>query len=361
MSKKVIRRYQLYEYAKKENHAGTKAVEDAHEILASMGYESLYIHLFSTRPGLLNKIGRQLVYLHDFHGLPKKVEEGSFILIQYPLHHRQINRNHILRAMKEKKKIHVIALVHDIEELRKTLYDSYHIKEFEDMLGYADCFIVHNDRMKAFLMSKGISEERIVSLGIFDYLMKEERSEPEFSKNVLIAGNLEAEKAGYIKGLGELNRVQFELYGPNFNPEHERPNIHYNGSFPSEELPERLGSGFGLVWDGDSIRTCDGNAGEYLKYNDPHKLSLFLALGLPVFVWKQAAVADFVRERQVGFCIDSLLEMQDILSGVDRDSYHRLAENVKAVSEELRNGDYLKNAVRRAEDRISAECAVINK
>ena len=46
---------------------------------------------------------------------------------------------------------------------------------------------------------------------------------------------------------------------------------------------------FGLVWDGISVETCAGVYGEYLKVNNPHKTSLYLASGIPVIIWKEAA------------------------------------------------------------------------
>lgn len=61
----------------------------------------------------------------------------------------------------------------------------------------------------------------------------------------------------------------------------------WHGSFKPEESPEHLQG----VWDGDSVDTCAGNTGAYLRYNNPHKTSLYLACGMPVIVWKEAAIA----------------------------------------------------------------------
>ena len=56
---------------------------------------------------------------------------------------------------------------------------------------------------------------------------------------------------------------------------------------------------FGLVWDGTSLDGCNGRYGEYLKFNNPHKTSLYLSCGIPVIIWKEAALADFVEEHKV--------------------------------------------------------------
>ena len=88
------------------------------------------------------------------------------------------------------------------------------------------------------------------------------------------------------------------------------PNINYHGSFGVDEIPSKLTRGFGLVWDGDSLDGCRGQSGQYLRYNNPHKLSLYLSSGLPVVIWTGAAEAGFVREHGVGLCVDSLNDLE---------------------------------------------------
>ena len=144
------------------------------------------------------------------------------------------------------------------------------------MLSIADSIIVHNDKMKGFFTKKGISENKLVSLKIFDYLMDKEATSKNviFERAISIAGNLDINKSAYIAQLGKLGIV-VHLYGPNFSHSLEQyEDIQYHGSFPASEIPNQLNSGFGLVWDGNSVDTCSGDFGEYLQYNNPHKLSL---------------------------------------------------------------------------------------
>ena len=53
--------------------------------------------------------------------------------------------------------------------------------------------------------------------------------------------------------------------------------------------------------------------GEYLQYNAPHKMSLYIRCGLPIIVWEKAGLAPFVKKNNVGICISSLTELEDIL------------------------------------------------
>ena len=56
--------------------------------------------------------------------------------------------------------------------------------------------------MKKALMKKGISEDSMVTLKMFDYLIKEGNELPECTKseenNIIIAGNLSSYKVGYV-------------------------------------------------------------------------------------------------------------------------------------------------------------------
>ena len=123
-------------------------------------------------------------------------------------------------------------------------------------------------------------------------------------------------------------------------------NIFYHGAFPADELPLKLNGKFGLVWDGYSADGCQGTFGQYLKLNNPHKTSLYLASGLPVIIWKEAALASFIVENNLGFAVDKLSEINEKLSQISDEQYKIMANNVKGISAKLRNGEYIKTALK---------------
>lgn len=100
--------------------------------------------------------------------------------------------------------------------------------------------------------------------------------------------------------------------------------------------------GWGLVWDGDSITTCDGVLGDYLRYNLPHKLSLYIAAGLPVIVWSQSAVADWVKENHLGLVVDSLEELPERIAAVTEAEHRDYIAHSRKMGNRLRNGEMLK-------------------
>lgn len=343
-----MKTYQIVEVAGKNNDAGTKAVQDAAVIAKKNGFTPVYVKMCTTKEGALAKAERQLGFWYDWRAAYRAIEPDSIVLLQNPFHYKQLTREKVLRKLKEVKKVKFISLVHDVEELRRFRYDDYYKSEFESMLALVDVLIVHNDRMAEFFRRRGVPEEKLVLLHIFDYLQDHEPAvAPAFEKKITVAGNLDTKKCAYIKELSRLHDVEVQLYGSNFDPAmKDCAHIHYGGSFPPDEIPSKLTGGFGLVWDGTSIDGCHGDAGQYLRYNNPHKLSLYLSSGLPVVIWSGAAEADFVQQHRVGIVVDSLFDLPKKMAELTVAEYLSIAQNVEKVAKDLIKGVYLGEALK---------------
>ncbi|MDG2939877.1 sugar transferase [Bisgaard Taxon 10/6] len=346
-----MKKYQIVELSTEHNHAGSKAVQDVYDIAVSLGYKANVIRTATTVDSFMAKIMRQILFFIDWLKVYFSIEPNSVVLIQNPYHHKQLIRNWVLNRLKKTKNVKFISLVHDVEELRRSLYNDYYKNEFETMLSLANVIIVHNDKMKAFFVEKGYSEALLVSLGIFDYLQSPvKESRVTFERAISIAGNLDIKKSAYIAQLGALPAINVHLYGPNFEHSLENfSNIQYHGSFLATEIPRKLTTGFGLVWDGQSIETCTGDFGEYLQYNNPHKLSLYLSSGMPVVIWDKAAEAEFVKKHNVGLCVPSLTELQDKLNAITEQEFDEMVNNVEKQTAYLSCGKYTEKALSEAE------------
>lgn len=340
-------KFQIFEVTEQFNHAGSKATSDVAEIAEELGFKKVLVVMDGSKEGIIPKIKRQIRWFKDWNKVYQSIPNDSVVLLQEPFHNKQINRYSNLKKLKDNKHVKFISIVHDVQPLRGDK-DVYYEKEFQQMLELSDVFVVHNEKMKSYFLELGISDDKLITLEIFDYLYKKEDKEFKFSKSITMAGNLDAYKAPYIKDLKTIKDVNFELYGLNFNKSIEGENIHYNGVVPSDELPNKLNSGFGLIWDGTSIETCAGPLGNYLKFNNPHKLSLYLASGLPVVIWRQAAEAAFVEKHHLGITVDSLHDLSDILKNIDEKTYQEYLKNVNVISNELMNGVYTKKALEKS-------------
>ena len=120
-------------------------------------------------------------------------------------------------------------------------------------------------------------------------------------------------------------------------------NIEYAGVFKPEETG-CISGGWGLVWDGDSIDSCTGDLGEYLRYNTSHKTSLYLSAGIPVIVWEQSSLAGWVKEQNIGITVKSLHDISSAISGLSNADYAHIINNVRAIAVRLRRGYFMKQA-----------------
>lgn len=333
-----MNKYYLQVVGENNNTASLKAKIDIEKILNGEGYTPLYNNWSK-----LNKI--------NFLAAVIKIvfQKEAIIIMQYPfVTKKQLT---LLRVVKKFSNIKLISIIHDINSLRNMSDEKEEIIFFNTN----DCVISHNNKMTQWLTKSGVKVP-IIDLEIFDYLndgVKEDiYTDINNFRNIYFAGNLDKNKSKFIydKEIEKLD-IKINLYGPNYdNTERKINNIEYRGSFSPEELSNQFGEGFGLIWDGTSTEKCDGINGEYLKYNNPHKTSLYLVSGLPVIVWENAALADFVKKYKVGFAVKSLVEIEGIINNMTLEEYQKLKNNVIVVKERLLNGKFTINAIRKCED-----------
>ena len=84
-----------------------------------------------------------------------------------------------------------------------------------------------------------------------------------------------------------------------------------------------------------------------MKFNNPHKTSLYITTGLPILIWREAAMAQFVINNNIGIAIDSLIDLDKILDDVTIDEYRVMRKNVLELSKDLKNGNYTKRIVKK--------------
>lgn len=340
----------LYTYNKK--NAGNKARDDVNEILTKEGYSPLKVSISD-----LDKLSTLKSHKKKYDTLKSAfsvLKPNDEVVIQFPLIYHTIFLPRLLTAL-NRKNVRVKFLIHDLESLRILSSDSkitlkqrirLNIQE-KFSLNKADKVIVHNTKMQQTLIERGFSPDNLVTLEIFDYLIPHfdlDKTKKNFSKTFIVAGNLIKSKSGYLYNLPE--NIDCNLYGVGYDEKAGSQNISYKGSFLPDELPSELEGAFGLVWDGPESTTCSGVFGQYLKYNNSHKASLYLASEFPLVVWKQSAMADFVLKNECGIVVESLYDLSDKIDTMSSKEYEKLIDNAKVVGEKIREGHYLSSALK---------------
>lgn len=337
-----------------EYNASSKARQDVEKILDEVGYQKFFIN---TRNGIqkskLLKPFQLLTYIKNkniWNKELKKVEKGDTLIIQYPIINTTLGIENVIK--RHAKRIEIIALIHDMDSLRytpenegKMLYKRVK-REDEKFLNSCTHIIAHNNKMKEELIKLGNNENKITTLKLFDYILSEQIIEKEHKKEdpIIIAGNLSKQKAKYLQYLKDIDSVKFNLYGIGY--EGDELNVDYKGAFLPVELLNNLEGSMGLVWDGVSKDTCVGGFGNYLKYNNPHKVSMYLTAGIPVVIWKEAALAQFIIDNNLGYTIEKLDDITELQKNITKEDYKIKITNAKKISQKLRNGEFLKNALK---------------
>lgn len=327
--------------------ARSKAREDVNRIAQGKGFTPILINTRTTTEqaagGAQSFLSKLLYNFRKFFillGSLLSIKRGSLVLFQYPFApFGEVFTYFFCRCLKFKK-CHLIVLVHDIVHYRETeVFNKTEIK----ILNLASELILHTPQMRKLFTENGIERPNRL-LWLFDYLTDEI---PVYVNNqsnsncITFAGALS--KSLFLKNLRDVqfDNIQIHLYGNKPDDTASYPDwMKYISRFSPENVTA-LTEGWGLTWDGDRIETLHGPFGNYLKYNSSHKISLYIAAGIPVIISKESALAEFVEKNKLGITISSLLELDKRISEFDKEELQIIRKNVAEMSTVLRKGGRL--------------------
>lgn len=332
-----------------------KAKQDIDTLMAGMGFRNIAVRGVGGRKAetFMRKV---FSLVHSLFVLKR----GDVLVMQYPY-----KKFYALQCRAARfKGAHTITLIHDLGTFRRRKLTA---PQEMRRLSHTDYIIAHNDRMKQWLVEHGRDGSTVGTLGIFDYLSpslsppsRESTMAPGASplggeggfmagveRSVIYAGGLWEKKNAFLYDASdELEGCVMDLYGSgNLDSSRFGKNIRYHGRIDSDEFIGMDKSGWGLVWDGDSCDGCGGIWGEYLKLNNPHKCSFYLRAGLPVIVWSQSAMADFVLGNKVGIAVERLADIPQALAVIGAGEYRAIAANVAQMQRRLNEGHYFRKAM----------------
>lgn len=344
--------YAISQWSRATYDAAGKAMRDVFAVLQTKNVKTIWSMPKSSKKFLK---ALDLPYLVVF--LLFRAGKEDYIFYSIPENHIKIK---LLKAFRPIKKYKIICFINDLNAIRHgdpaTEEGRKWIASELAEVGVADYVLAPNKNAVAMLKEHQITSE-IIPIGVWDYLMTEEliTEIDKRQKQAQQAGRGEKIRLAYA---GNLNKAEFltkmtfdnsdidvQLWGIiNDERKAELPYFcQYNGKVPADEIPAEICTmDYGLVWDGNGADEIEGNFGAYTRYNNSHKCGLYLASGIPVIVWSQGGMADFVKEHACGICIDRLSELEAKLQSAD---YETLKRNAMMVAGELRRGVYLSKAL----------------
>lgn len=320
--------------------ASAKAPGDVRQVCIDHGMQPIDLHSFDRSTpaarvwALLRSAGQVATNAARFAG-------SADLVVQYPL--GRVNERLVTSIPRRGRSV---CLLHDLELLRRPSLVPGELR----VLNHFDVVVAHSEAMAERLRAEGV-DAQVEVLGAFDFLGPRHLLPATERPEVLfVFGNLSPEKAAYLYADGDqgAETVPVHAYGPGCDVTRLPTGTTWHGLLDPAE-PALAGiSGFGLVWDGGSADGLSGPYGDYLRYNAPHKFSLYLALGIPVIVPTAAAVASLVRKRGIGACADSVAEARSVVSRCSSAEWSGMLQAVRELQPELLRGQFTLRALARA-------------
>ena len=345
-----MRRCYLSKNYKDVNSGGNKAKTDVEKIMDKLGFVNIGLKQTQHR----SKIKGYLITLAGVLKAAFSLKKGDILVIQYPFkkYYSFICKATHIRGGK------VVTLIHDLGSFRRRRLST---KQEHKRLANTDYIVALSPEMKEWLANNEYKQP-IGILKVWDYLSDEEPKEKNFQDHaeILYVGALNTKRHSFMYAFDKImkpDNYSFSIYGGGFDLGLTDHKEQFNniGFMPSDDIISSATGNFGLVWYGHSMHEIDGAYGEWLKLTIPHKFSLYIRCHMPVIVWASSAQASFVKEYKVGFCINSLEDLNDKLTSLSSEEYEEMKSNVIRLCAQLKEGYYFTQAYLEAEKYFLAD------
>lgn len=332
-------------YINRGTKRSKKPFDDIDDIMAEMGIVDIGLRSNKKMNAITDLIWKFLSVCKAMF----KIKQGDVLVLQYPLR----KYYEFICDVTHLKRAHVITLIHDLHSFRKKRLS---VKREIKRLDHSDVIIVHNENMKAWLLEHGCKAKMEI-LGIFDYLSSDDVKCIDTAicasdkYDLMYVGDLSPKCNMFLYKIPELLRENhLFLYGFNFQDKYlcNKERTSFMGYVKDYDLMKASKGNFGLAWYGESLIKGEGMIGEYMPYNNPHKVSLYIRCNIPVIISKEAGLAKFVEENAIGICVDNLIDIYDTLSKISLDEYKKMKQNVCALSVKLSEGYFTRTAIQKA-------------
>ncbi|WP_022770281.1 sugar transferase [Butyrivibrio sp. NC2007] len=274
---------------------------------------------------------------HRMDGIISSLRQRDVVIFQFPswsgLRYEEFLCNHI-KAYQNAK---LIIFVEDVEALqmdpdRMTL--PYCVRLFNK----ADGLILPSRRMFKVLKEAGLqlTEGQMTYQPIWDYPTDIQVTSHQFIKRMIFTGD-----PARFPFLQEYKgTTPIDLFSLSDISRQNGQNVNWHGYKDADELFwENAKGGFGLVW-------CDDTYFEqYYCMNQPYKLGVFLAEGLPVIMRKGSHQEAFIRDNNLGIIAETLDEADQIIQNMSEEEYRGYLAAVCKVQDLSVKGFYTRKTL----------------
>ncbi|WP_057770831.1 SP_1767 family glycosyltransferase [Lactobacillus selangorensis] len=295
-----------------------KEAQDYTEFVHELGYDYVNIETYQRNDESYEALTARI------DGILAGVKPGDLLIYQYPSHiDEQFEMTFIERA--SFRGIYIVPVVHDYKRLH------FYNPGFDEarLLRISRANIIPTQAMEAELRQEAVGTPFLLQ-NCWDFKTDKSFSEALPDKKVILAGH---DQDSDVITNWSVNAPIIAI--GNYN----HPDSNVIRTTSTHEMIDKMPNGFGLARHGDN----------YSKYNLPCEVVMYLALGMPVFVWQGPPAAQLVTENHLGYAIQSVDEIDSIFAALHDSDLWNLQRRVQAFGTMLRNGYFTRQAVLKTE------------
>lgn len=264
-------------------------------------------------------------------GIIASVQPGDIVVFQSPSWNGKRYDELLINTIKAYGGS-VVVLVHDVPAILNK-FTRYTLEDCIEIYNLADLLILPSEKMRERLVEEGLTTVNVMYQQMYDYPLSVYYGSHELIRKIIFTGP--PVRFPFIYEWE--GKTEIDVYAQKQDVHKEFPmNVRYMGYCENDNLVYEMSKGgFGLVW-------ADGEGYEYSTMNLPYKFNTYMASGIPVFVKKGMNIEDFVLKNEVGFVVNSIQEVDEIIQNMDEKHYCKLIDNVRRIQYMVTNGMFTK-------------------
>lgn len=315
--------------------SGIIANQMAANSIESVGFRKLhYPRLYSAK---LREAGKDTRWEY-LEALLDCVLPGDTVIVQYPLWTNNTEFElEFINYLKNVRHAKIVAMVWDIVSwLQDNRERDYTGDASLWMLNKYDLVIAANPKMAQRLREEGGVSSPMIPMYLSDFIYNGPLIPKQYKKELYyVATGIDPAMIEEVP-----SNLQINFIGPNNQVKDYPEHVRLLGPMDSNDIPSHLDGGFGLLY----YPQNGGYKGmhRYGEYNNPMKLSLYLASGLPVVCLSNTAHAKWIKAQGVGVVIDDLSELSAALEAISEEDYYQMLERLKPWQRAVSTGFFAK-------------------
>ncbi|TFU97644.1 nucleotide sugar synthetase-like protein [Streptococcus cuniculi] len=298
------------------------------DIATRLGFRELGIYCYQMAADSPAELSKRL------DGIVAGLHHGDVVIFQTPTWNTTAFDEKVMDKLRQYR-IKIVIFIHDVVPLMFA-GNFYLMDRTIAYYNKADLIVAPSQEMIDALRGYGLTVEKTLIQGMWDHPTTVTSYPATLKREIHFPGD--PERFSFVKSWNY--EVPLQLYSRRAEQLPEQ--VRHVSYLPDEQLLLELSKGgFGLVW-------MDDRDKGYQKLYCPHKLGSFLAAGIPVFVQKGIANQAIIENNQLGFVVESLEEVVEVIQGMTEATYQEMVERVRQFNPLLREGYFTRRLLTNA-------------